>query len=409
MLPLDYGVAGGWGGVRTTSAIVAKFPAVGSGSVIIAPNPGNETYPVLYVPGGYQGWDPTKTNTVIASANGDGKFEGYLNFTDANTEFKFTDGPSWNVNYGDTGADGGLDQGGDNIKAAEAGFYKIDVDLTNLTYTLLKTSWGLIGNATPGGWDSDQDLTYDAATNSWSILVDLVPGDIKFRANDGWDLNYGDTGKDGLLERNGDNIPIASAGKYKVTLFLDKPDHTFSVELATFDNRAQFITDGQSLDINDISVFTEGYAVGKWSNLTSTGAPGSHNDFVDTDFPMFRLSDIYLMYAECVVRGGGGNMATAVDYVNQIRNRAYNGSSGNIDAAGLTLDFLLDERARELFWEGHRRTDLVRFGKFSDTDYLWQWKGGVKEGRAVSSYFDVLPIPASDLGANPNLVQNTGY
>jgi hypothetical protein len=115
------------------------------------------------------------------------------------------------------------------------------------------------------------------------------------------------------------------------------------------------------------------------------------------------------MYAECVVRGGGGSMASAVDYVNQIRNRAYDGDSGNIDASGLTLDFLLDERARELFWEGHRRTDLVRFGKFSDTDYLWQWKGGLKEGRAVSSYFDVLPIPASDLGANPNLVQNTGY
>lgn len=409
MLPLDYGVAGGWGGVRTTSAIVAKFPAVGEGSVVIAPNPGNDSYPVLYVPGGYQGWDPTKTSTVLASANVDGTYEGYLNFPDANTEFKFTDGPAWDVNYGDTGADGVLDPGGDNIKAADPGFYKIDVDLNTLTYTLLKTDWGLIGSATPGGWDSDQDLTYDAESNSWSILVDLVPGDIKFRANDAWDLNYGDTGKDGLLEKNGDNIAIATAGKYKVTLFLDKPDHTFSVELATFDNRAQFITDGQSLDINDIAVFTEGYAVGKWSNITSTGVPGSHNDFVDTDFPMFRLSDIYLMYAECVVRGGGGNMASAVDYVNQIRNRAYDGDSGNIDAAGLTLDFLLDERARELFWEGHRRTDLVRFGKFSDTDYLWQWKGGVKEGRAVESFRDILPIPASDLGANPNLVQNTGY
>ncbi len=409
MLPLDYGVAGGWGGVRTTSAIVAKFPAIGTGSVIVAPNPGNETYPVLYVPGGYQGWDPTKTSTVLASANVDGKYEGYLNFPDANTEFKFTDGPAWDVNYGDTGADGVLDQGGDNIKAAEAGFYKIDVDLNTLTYTLLKTDWGLIGSATPGGWDSDQNLTYDAASNSWSIQLDLVPGDIKFRANDAWDLNYGDDGKDALLEKNGANIAIATAGNYKITLFLDKPDHTYSIELTSFDRRAQFITDGQNLDINDIAVFTDGYAVGKWSNLTSTGQQGSHNDFVDTDFPMFRLSDIYLMYAECVVRGGGGSMANALDYVNQIRARAYNGASGNIDQAGLTLDFLLDERARELFWEGHRRTDLIRFGKFSDTDYLWQWKGGVKDGRAVSSNYDVLPIPASDLGANPKLVQNTGY
>jgi len=212
-----------------------------------------------------------------------------------------------------------------------------------------------------------------------------------------------------LLERNGADIDIAAAGNYKVTLFLDKPDHTYSVELTSFDRRAQFITDGQSLDINDISVFTEGYAVGKWSNVTSTGALGSNNDFVDTDFPMFRLSDIYLMYAEAVVRGGGGSLANAIDYVNQIRARAYNGPSGNIDQSGLTLDFLLDERARELFWEGHRRTDLVRFGKFSDTDYVWQWKGGVKDGKSVESFRDILPIPASDLGANPNLVQNTGY
>ena len=410
MVALDYGVAAPWSGIRTTSAIVAKFPAIGSGNVIIAPNPGDNTYPVLYVPGSYQSsaWDPTNTTTVLASPNVDGRYEGYLNFP-ANTEFKFTDGPGWDVNYGDTGADGVLDQGGDNIRAAEAGFYKIDVDLNTLTYTLLKTQWGLIGSATPGGWDADQDMTYDAGTNSWSILVDLVPGDIKFRANDAWDLNYGDDGGDALLEKNGANIAIAAAGKYKVTLFLDKPDHTYSVELATFDNRALFFTDGQSLDINDISLFTDGYAVAKWSNLKSDGSPGSHNEFVDTDFPMFRLSDIYLMYAEAVVRGGSGSMASAIGYVNQIRNRAYGGDSGNLSEGDLSLDFLLDERARELFWEGHRRTDLVRFGKFSNTDYVWQWKGGVKEGRSVDSKYDILPIPASDLGANPNLQQNAGY
>ncbi|MBK9105595.1 MAG: RagB/SusD family nutrient uptake outer membrane protein [Saprospiraceae bacterium] len=409
MLPADFGVAGGWGGVRTTSTFVAKFPAVGSGSVVVAPNPGNTTYPVLYVPGGYQGWDPTKTSTVLASANVDGKYEGYLNFLEDNTEFKFTDGPSWDVNYGDTGADGVLDAGGDNIKAATAGFYKIDVDLNTLTYTLLKTTWGLIGSATPDGWNSDQNMTYDPTSNSWSIQLDLTPGEVKFRANDDWGLNYGDNGADALLEKDGANIQIANAGNYKITLFLDKPDHTYSIELTSFDRRALFVTDGQTLDIDDISQFSNGYAMSKWRNVTRTGQPGSDLDFADTDFPMFRLADVYLMYAEAVLRGGGGSLANALNYVNLVRERAYGGASGDIDQNTLDLDFILDERARELYWEGHRRTDLVRFGKFSNTSYTWQWKGGVKEGASVSSNFDVFPIPSADLGANPNLQQNAGY
>ena len=124
---------------------------------------------------------------------------------------------------------------------------------------------------------------------------------------------------------------------------------------------------------------------------------------------MFRLADVYLMYAEAVLRGGGGSTATALGYVNEIRARAYDGPSGNIDQNTLDLDFILDERARELLWECHRRTDLVRFGKFANTDYLWQWKGGVKDGAAVSDNYNVYPIPSNDLGANPNLVQNAGY
>ncbi len=176
------------------------------------------------------------------------------------------------------------------------------------------------------------------------------------------------------------------------------------------DYRAMFYTTGQSLAINDVGKFTDGYAVTKWKNITSTGLPGSDLTFPDTDFPLFRLADVYLMYAEAVVRGGtGGDMATAVSYINKIRERAYGNNSGNITAGDLTLNFILNERARELYWEAQRRTDLIRFGKFTGGSYLWPWKGGVKDGTATDSHYNLYPIPASDITANPTLVQNPGY
>ena len=172
---------------------------------------------------------------------------------------------------------------------------------------------------------------------------------------------------------------------------------------------AFFFTEGQSLEIASTSDFTQGYAAPKFQNVTSTGQPGSNSEFVDTDFPVFRLADAYLMYAEAVLRGGGGSRAQALDYVNQIRQRAYGGAGGAITDAQLTLDFILTERARELFWEGHRRTDLVRFDRFAGGEYLFAWKGGAPAGRATETFRALYPLPASELLANPNLTQNPGY
>ena len=180
----------------------------------------------------------------------------------------------------------------------------------------------------------------------------------------------------------------------------------------TIDKRALFHTNGQNLDIVDIGVFTDGYAMTKFRNrkLDGSKADHEHPDFVDTDYPMFRLADAYLMYAEAVIRGGtGGTAAQALTYVNNLRQRAYGDVSGNITALELTLDFILDERARELYWEGHRRTDLIRFGKFTGGTYLWPWKGKVKAGSATDSFRDMFPIPSADMGANPTLKQNPGY
>ena len=177
------------------------------------------------------------------------------------------------------------------------------------------------------------------------------------------------------------------------------------------DKRAMFHTDGQTLEINDMSNFNDGYAITRFKNITSAGVQGSDKtgDFVDNDFPMFRLADVYLMYAEAVLRGGtGGSTAQALQYFNALRERAYGSSAGNV--ASLSLDLILDERARELCWEGHRRTDLIRYGRFTTAAYLWPWKGNVKDGRAVEDRFNLFPIPSSDLVANPNLVKNNpGY
>jgi starch-binding outer membrane protein, SusD/RagB family len=176
------------------------------------------------------------------------------------------------------------------------------------------------------------------------------------------------------------------------------------------DKREMFYTEGHDVEVNSIAAYTDGYPIIKFKNITSTGQPGSHKEFVDTDFPMFRLADVYLIYVEAVLRGGtGGSKSTALGYVNALRERAYKNTSGNISDAQLTLDFILDERARELANEGQRRIDLIRFGKFTGGNYLWPFKGGVKEGKAVEDFRKLYPLPQAEIIANPNLVQNTGY
>jgi hypothetical protein len=176
------------------------------------------------------------------------------------------------------------------------------------------------------------------------------------------------------------------------------------------DPRASYFhTDGQTVEIQSISNFNNGVGAPKYQNVTSTGVPGSNKVHVDTDFPMFRLADAYLIYAEAHLRNGGGDRAQALAYVNALRERVYGNTSGNIADADLTLEFILDERGRELLWEAHRRPDLVRFGRFTGSTYIWAWKGGVQAGTGTDAFRDLYPLPASELVVNPNLVQNPGY
>ena len=180
----------------------------------------------------------------------------------------------------------------------------------------------------------------------------------------------------------------------------------------TTDSRAIFFTDGQSYEVGELTDFTDGYAVPKWTNLRADGTPGSNVNHPDTDYPLFRLAEAYLLYAEAHLRGGGGSRERALDLVNAVRARAYVGDDEEgflFGRADLTLDNLLDERQRELYWEGHRRRDLIRFGLFAGEGYLWAFKGGVPGGTGIPDFRRLYPIPATEFLANPNLTQNAGY
>ena len=180
------------------------------------------------------------------------------------------------------------------------------------------------------------------------------------------------------------------------------------------DDRADLIfRSGQDSIVDDLGDNGDGYGFPKYKNVTSTGASGSHPTHMDTDFPMFRLADAMLIYAEACYRSGGGACeADAEDYVNEIRDRS-DADGGDVDFGAMTdtqvLDFLLAERGRELIWEAHRRQDLIRYGLFTGGEYLWAFKGGPAAGEATADFLNLYPIPANELIANPNLDQNPGY
>ena len=200
-------------------------------------------------------------------------------------------------------------------------------------------------------------------------------------------------------------------GGYRATkgladLFSDLSGNTD--KRATF-TTSVFNTSAAQINISDISVFTNGLHVNKFKNIRSDGGVVSDPTlgFSDIDFPVFRLSEMYLIYAEAMLRGGtGANITTALGYVNAIRTRA---GASTVNASAIDLPFILDERGRELYWEGHRRTDLIRYNLLTTSTYLWQWKGGIINGTAVDNKYNIYPIPQENRNSNINLTQNAGY
>ena len=170
------------------------------------------------------------------------------------------------------------------------------------------------------------------------------------------------------------------------------------------DGRNLFYKTDRPQEVTSLDDPNVGYFYMKWSNLTDGGSMSNEVDGVDTDLPLFRLADVYLMLAESFLREGQGTDRTsAVYYVNLLRARAFGSDAGNIDPAALTLDFVLNERARELSLEMVRRTDLIRYDYFTTDKYIWEWKGGTMDGRAVDGKYNIYPIPYAELTANPNL------
>lgn len=193
------------------------------------------------------------------------------------------------------------------------------------------------------------------------------------------------------------------------------------------DKRAQFMTalpnqtkETWDSKLNMTSTFTCGYGYIKWRNVTKDDEISASGDtYTSIDYPLFRTADAYLMAAEAILRGASGGRSEALDYVNEVRMRAYmsdkyavpgvsSSVSGKITDSDLNLDFILAERGRELATELIRRTDLIRFGKFTQ-GYNWDWKDGDRLGHDVDNKYNLFPIPESEMTNNPKLEQNPGY
>ena len=332
-------------------------------------------------------------------------FDGMQSQTYGGTTFLVHAAIGGSMNPGNFGVNGGW--GGLRTTKNLVNQFAVDLDALNSSLGS-QSDWGLVGSATPNGWNGPDVEMFQTGPQEFSIYTELVSGELKFRFNEDWGNNFGDNGNDGTLESGGANIPI-SAGTYFIVM--DLGSGTYTISPFSSDKRGMFYSDGQNLEIESIPPFEDGYAVTKWTNIDSNGNQGSDSsgNFVDTDIPLIRLAEIYLNYAEATLRGGGGDTNTAVSLINQIRERGFGGSSGTISSGDLTLDFILDERSRELYWEGLRRTDLIRYNRFTNSSYLWPFKGNEPTGVGVDEYRNLFPLPANVVAINSNLTQNEGY
>ena len=230
--------------IRIKSSVGAQGSEEGySNTITYLVTPFSTELPKLAVVGNHNGWSFDNPPILASSAYGQTDYEGYV-WLDG--EFKFVMPNNMGVfawpdagggpNYGAGANAGTIAENGGNLTAT-AGYYLVKVDTDALTYSITAMNWGVIGNATPTGWDSDTDMVYNPDTRLLTVTLSLIPqaapdNGMKFRANDDWGVNYGDSGADGTLDLGGTNIGIENAGTYLITMDLSHPRaYTYSLEL----------------------------------------------------------------------------------------------------------------------------------------------------------------------------------
>ncbi len=230
-----------------------------------------------------------------------------------------------------------------------------------------------------------------AVAATWKDDMYKVPGKTSSGSSEAWS---GNRARRDLIEKFVDASKIVS-----------DTDAQEMVRVAG-DDRALFWSKDRTLDIEANDDFKKGYSTTKFSNYYATGGNAHDTKFMDTDWPLMRKAEAYLIYAEASARLNGGlASADGLSAINALRGRAHASM-----LASANLDVICDEWAREFYFEGYRRSTLVRFDKFGgNTGYTWQWKGGSFAGQNFSKDYNIFAIPATDLNANPNLVQNPGF
>ena len=239
------------------------------------------------------------------------------------------------------------------------------------------TSWGTTLFLMASSWKDDMDTNGDYGTKEF------------------W---AGNRARSQLIKKFFPNVTDAKEIAYTIS----------DMAAAAGDSRALFYGIDREFVPTNPSEFTSGISVGKFRNTYSTGANGHNSQFIDADYFLMRAAEAYLIAAEADLREDGSLSDTGLGYINALRSRA---GAKTVAKEDCTLDYILDERSRELYYEGFRRTDLIRYGYYGGDNgkYLWDWKGGVLSGQAFAAERNLFAIPAEDINANPNLKQNSGY
>lgn len=232
--------------------------------------------------------------------------------------------------------------------------------------------------------------------------------------NNGWSCNFARAALVKKFFSNLEDCPLATEkapdnSTEADIIALDEAAGTTTkdVQRKANDDRALFYSGCggglRGIEFEQIAGFNSGLSIVKWSNIRTDGAPTSHVEFPDVDIPLIRYAEMFLTRAEAKFRLSGDPQQARAD-IEVLRSRA-----GASTPATITEQFIIDEWCREFYMEGRRRSDLNRFGLFTGDKYIWDFKGGVAEGKSVANYFKVYPIPADDIRGNENLSQNEGY